>query len=341
VQLPGGRYRGADPDGYMPKDQIVTYLEGYAASFVAPVREGVEVVALGVARGGGSVLRTSAGELHARFVVIGTGAYQRPHRPAGADSLPAGLAQLDVEDYHNPAALPPGRALVVGSGQSGVQIVEELHQADREVVLACGRAPWAPRRLGGRDIFWWIVETGFLDAPVTALPTPAARLDANILATGHQGGHDLHRRAVLRRCPLPAQAQVVAAARRGRGCGACRRRDRSPRQLSHPVPAMLVLQPIIRRQAAVSLTGAGVGGRDAIADEHLPRPPSGDPHQIALVITSATPGVREGMAEHVRGRSAMPACRARRSSRSETATPARGGGAAACTSPWPTARGTR
>jgi cation diffusion facilitator CzcD-associated flavoprotein CzcO len=196
VQLPGGRYEGADPDGYMPKDEIVTYLQDYAASFVAPVREGVKVVALDAARGSGFVLRTSAGDLHARFVVISTGAYQRPHRPAGANRLPAGLPQLDTTDYRNPAALPPGRVLVVGSGQSGAQLVEELHQAGREVVLACGRAPWAPRRLAGRDIFWWIVETGFLDAAVTALSTPAARLDANILATGHGGGHDLHLRTL-------------------------------------------------------------------------------------------------------------------------------------------------
>ena len=196
VQLPGGRYDGADPDGYMPKDEIVAYLEGYAAGFAAPVREGVEVVSLRSAAGGGFVMRTSTGDLGARSVVITTGAYQRPHRPAGADSLPASLPRIDVEQYRNPAALPPGKVLVVGSGQSGVQIAEELHEAGREVVVACGRAPWAPRRLGGRDIFWWAVETGFFDAPVTALPTPTARLAANILATGHAGGHDLHLRTL-------------------------------------------------------------------------------------------------------------------------------------------------
>ena len=73
-----------------------------------------------------------------------------------------------MPDYHNPAALPPGAVLVVGSGQSGAQIAEELHEAGREVVLACGRVPWGPRRLGGRDIFWWALETGYLDQPVAA-----------------------------------------------------------------------------------------------------------------------------------------------------------------------------
>lgn len=121
MQLPGGRHDGGDPDGYMPKDEIVAYLEGYAAGFAAPVREGVEVVSLRSATGGGFVLRTSAGDLGARSVVITTEAYQRPHRPAGADSLPASLPRIDVEQYRNPQALPPGKMLVVGSGQSGVQ----------------------------------------------------------------------------------------------------------------------------------------------------------------------------------------------------------------------------
>jgi putative flavoprotein involved in K+ transport len=196
VRLPGYPYQGPEPDGFMPKDQIVAYLEGYAASFGAPVREGVEVVSLAPAPGGGFRFETSAGDLRAGSVVLATGAYQRPHRPPGAATLPAGLPRLDVDDYRNPEALPAGKVLVVGSGQSGAQIAEELHQAGREVVLACGRAPWAPRRLGGRDIVWWAVETGFVEQPVAALPAPAARLSANILATGHGGGHDLHLRTL-------------------------------------------------------------------------------------------------------------------------------------------------
>jgi putative flavoprotein involved in K+ transport len=196
AQLPGHPYQGPDPDGYMPKDDIVAYLEGYAASFAAPVREGVEVVSLEPAAGGGFVLGTSAGEVHAGSVVVATGSYRRPHRPPGAETLPADLPQLGVEDYRNPDDLPPGRVLVVGSGQSGAQIAEELHQAGREVVLACGKAPWGPRRLGGRDVFWWALESGFLDGPVGSLPTPAARLAANPLFTGHGGGHDLHLRTL-------------------------------------------------------------------------------------------------------------------------------------------------
>ena len=159
------------------------------------MREGVAVRTIERAPGG-FVARTSAGDLRAARVVLGTGAFQRAHRPAGADSLPAGLLQIDVEDFRNEAGLPPGPILVVGSGQSGCQLAEELREAGREVVLSCGKAPWAPRRLGGRDLVWWLEASGFLDQPVATLPSPAARLVANPLATGHGGGHDLNLRTL-------------------------------------------------------------------------------------------------------------------------------------------------
>lgn len=195
VRLPGYAYGGDDPDGYMPRDDIGAYLEAYAGSFRAPVREGVDVTGL-ERDGDGFVLRTSEREYRTRTVVVSTGAYQRPHRPPGAETLPADLLRLDAEDYRNPDALPPGPVLVVGSGQSGCQIAEELREHGRKVFLACGRAPWAPRRLGGRDIVSWVMDTGFMDQPVEALPDPRARFGANVVATGRGGGHDLHLRTL-------------------------------------------------------------------------------------------------------------------------------------------------
>ena len=103
---------------------------------------------------------------------------------------------IDAKGYRNPAALPPGKVLVIGSGQTGCQISEELHEAGREVFLACGRAPWVPRRPDGRDIVSWLRETTFFDMSVDALPTPAARLGANVQVTGARGGHDLNYRTL-------------------------------------------------------------------------------------------------------------------------------------------------
>ncbi|MFY9581126.1 MAG: NAD(P)-binding domain-containing protein [Gaiellaceae bacterium] len=196
LQLPGHLYAGDDADGFMVRDDIVAYLERYSASFGAPVREGVAVTSLHAQTDGAFLLETSTGPIAAKSVVLSTGAYQRPHRPAGAAALPADLLQIDVEDYRNPAELPPGAVLVVGSGQSGCQIAEELREAGRDVFLACGRAGWAPRRLGEHDLFWWLQETGELDEAVQALPSPAARLLGNVQASGHGGGHDLHYRTL-------------------------------------------------------------------------------------------------------------------------------------------------
>jgi putative flavoprotein involved in K+ transport len=192
VQLPGYHYDGDDPDGFMPRDEIVAYLEGYARSFDAPVLEGVAVDAAS-RNGDGFLIETSADQYHADSLILATGAFQRPHRPPGSDRFPDRLHLIDLDGYTNPEALPAGDVLIVGSGQSGCQIAEELHEAGRRVVLACGRAPWSLRRIGERDFVWWAVEAGFFDVKADDLPK-GARLFANVLMSGHRGGHDLHLR---------------------------------------------------------------------------------------------------------------------------------------------------
>jgi len=196
MSLPGFPYRGTDPEGFVLRDEIVGNLERFAHSFRAPVREHVEVQTLEPGAQGGFLLKTSAGEIDAPTVVLATGAYQRPHRPPAATTFPQKLLAIDAEDYSNPDSLPPGKVLVVGSGQTGCQIAEDLHLAGRQVFLACGRAPWGPRRVEGRDIVTWLSETTWFDTPLSSLTSPAARLTANIQLTGRGGGHDLHYRTL-------------------------------------------------------------------------------------------------------------------------------------------------
>ena len=196
VRLPGGAYDGNDPDGYMPRDDIVRHLERYGRSFDAPVREGVDVTRLERASDGSFLLQTNHGEMRATAVVLTTGAYQKPHRPAAVGALPRGLPVIDAEDYRNPEELRPGKVLIIGSGQTGCQIAEELHEAGRDVYLACGRASWLPRRLEGRDIVAWLAETPFFEGTLANLPSPLARFTANVQNTGHGGGHDLHYRTL-------------------------------------------------------------------------------------------------------------------------------------------------
>jgi putative flavoprotein involved in K+ transport len=215
VQLPDGHYDGPDPHGFMPRDEMVSYLERYATGVEAPVRENAEVTSI-EALDDGFLLRMPDGDLRAGSVVLATGAFQRPHRPPAVDTLPVGLFQVDVDEYRNEQALPPGRVLVVGSGQSGCQIGEELHEAGRDVVVACGRAPWLPRRIGGHDFTWWALETGFLDATVESLPAPEARLFANLLASGQGGGRDLHLRTLQDRGVILVGHLIGATERRVR-----------------------------------------------------------------------------------------------------------------------------
>jgi putative flavoprotein involved in K+ transport len=192
VRLPEGAYAGGDPDGFMPRDAIVSHLESYARSFGAPVREHVTVTALRPTEDGLTIV-TSEGELRAGAVVVATGAYQKPKRPPAADTVPRAMYVIDADAYRNEEALPPGKVLIVGSGQSGCQIAEELHQAGRDVFLACGRAPWMPRRLAGRDFVSWLFDGGWFE-----LSSPETRLISNPQASGHDGGHDLNYRTLQR-----------------------------------------------------------------------------------------------------------------------------------------------
>jgi putative flavoprotein involved in K+ transport len=195
LRLPGMAYDGDHPDGFMPRADVVAYLERYAAGQAGEVRTGIEVTMLRAADEG-FLLETSVGPIEARAVVTCTGAYQRSFRPQGAQGLPEDLPAFDTRTYRSPESLPSGAVLVVGNGQSGCQIAEELCEAGRDVVISCGKASWAPRRTGGHDLLWWGLETGFLEGGVDTLPSPAARLAANVTASGTRGGHDLHVRTL-------------------------------------------------------------------------------------------------------------------------------------------------
>ena len=195
MNLPGSPYCGDDPEGHVERDEIVRYLEDYARTWSVPIREGVRVD--GLTSGGSSRfgLATSEGPIETDVVVVCTGAFQRPHRPL-ADRLLVGPAVIDALDYRNPDALPDGKVLLIGSGQTGCQLAEELYRAGRDVFLSCGRAPWVPRRLDDLDIVTWLTRVGFFDEPLSDLPSPAGRLIANPQATGYAGGHDLHYRTL-------------------------------------------------------------------------------------------------------------------------------------------------
>jgi len=172
-RLPGWRYRGPDPDGFMTMAEVTRYLEGYARAFGAPVRTGVTVTS--VFRAGERWhVATDQGAVCARAVVIATGHCNMPHVPEMARALPGDVHQITPGAYRNPGALPDGGVLVVGASASGVQIADELHAAGREVTLAVGRHVRLPRRYRGRDIIWWMDRTGMLTDRIERMPDPDA-----------------------------------------------------------------------------------------------------------------------------------------------------------------------
>jgi putative flavoprotein involved in K+ transport len=198
-QLPGFPYQGPDPDGFMARDQIVAYLESYAASFGPPLACGVEVTRLRRGPQGVFLLGTTAGDLTADQVVVATGPYQLPAIPPSAARLPDGLTQLHSSQYRSPWQLPPGAIVVVGTGQSGCQIAEDLHLAGRQVHLSVGSAPRVARRYRGRDVVAWLDAMGYYDKGIGEFAdAESVRLRANHYVTGREGGHDIDLRAFAR-----------------------------------------------------------------------------------------------------------------------------------------------
>lgn len=214
--LPGMTYSGPEPDAFLPRDEVIELFREYARRIAAPVQLGTEVTRVaradggtadgGPTAGGGFAVDTNHGRWLARNVVLANGAYQRPRIPPSAAKLPRHIAQLHSHDYRNPAQLPDGAVLVVGTGQSGGQITEDLLGAGREVHLSVSACPEAPRRYRGQDTFYWLLQVnlhgpdfGINALQAEQLPSPAARFMCNPLISGNDGGHSIRLRELGRR----------------------------------------------------------------------------------------------------------------------------------------------
>jgi putative flavoprotein involved in K+ transport len=190
-RLPGHRYTGTDPDGFMTARETAGYLQAYGASFTAPVRTGVDVREVRAAGAGYRVV-TDAGSWSATSVVVATGAADRPARPALAHRLSTDLVQVHAAHYRRPGALPDGGVLVVGGSASGVQIADELNRAGRHVVLAVGAHTRLPRRYRGRDVLAWMERAGVFDQTVADVAdVAAARRQPSLQLVGRPDHADL------------------------------------------------------------------------------------------------------------------------------------------------------
>jgi putative flavoprotein involved in K+ transport len=160
--LPGHRYEGPDPDGYLNMGEVVEFIEGFATVSGAPVRTGTNVTSVRRAEDGYQVT-TSRGELHAQTVVIASGACNRPTVPQFAGAVPTSVKQLTPFDYREPGQLPDGGVLVVGASATGVQLAAELQRSGRPVTLSVAEHVRLPRVYRGRDVLWWMDAAGIWD----------------------------------------------------------------------------------------------------------------------------------------------------------------------------------
>lgn len=191
-QLPGYEYQGNDPHGFMVKDQINEWLTGFIQHANAPALEGVVVQKVSQKEREPFTVETSRGTFTADQVVVASGGYHTPIVPRMAEKLPKGTVQMHSAEYRNPQQLPEGKVLVVGCGQSGSQIAEDLHLAGREVVLATGDAPRCARFYRGKDVVDWLAEMNYYDLPVSQHPLrEGVRDNTNHYVTGRDGGRDI------------------------------------------------------------------------------------------------------------------------------------------------------
>jgi putative flavoprotein involved in K+ transport len=191
VRMPGAEYGGSDPYGFMPLTEVVEYFDDYVERFQLPVRCGVEVFSV-EKTGKEYLVRTSEGGYEAANVVIATGLYQAPNIPEFSLRIPSNILQMHSMDYKNPLSLPGGAVIVVGTGQSGAQIAEELYQSGRKVYLSIGSAGRVPRRYRGKDINDWFTRIGIFETRVEELKSPQDKFTPHPQISGKSGGESLN-----------------------------------------------------------------------------------------------------------------------------------------------------
>lgn len=207
-RFPAMEFEGFDPDAFAGKDRVAAYFEAFAARINAPVRCGVEVVALHRTASGFRA-QTRDGVIEAQQVVVATGPFPKPLIP---DMVPAqaGLMQLHSSGYKSPSQLPAGAVLVVGAGSSGAQIAEELQRSERQVFLSVGPHDRPPRRYRGQDFVWWLGKLGKWDAKAKEPGTE----HVTIAVSGAYGGQTMDFRR------LAAQGVVLLGRANGFADGA-------------------------------------------------------------------------------------------------------------------------
>ncbi len=161
-RLPGYRYTGNDPDGFMNMKQVISFLDGYASTIAAPVEQHTKVLSV-ERRFDSYIIKTTRGVWSCASLVLANGACAVPAIPKCAGAMPNTVHQLSPLDYKSPNQLHQGGVLIVGASATGVQLAREIQQSGRPVTLSVGEHIRLPRSYRGRDIKWWMDALGLLD----------------------------------------------------------------------------------------------------------------------------------------------------------------------------------
>lgn len=191
-RLPEWPYTGHDPTGYMVKDDIVDYLEGFANSFEPPIQEGVRVTDVERFPDGKISITTNKSRWLADFVILATGSYDLQVKPDFSKNLNPDIVQISSKSYKRPSDIPDGTCLVIGTGQSGVQMMEDLWIEGKDVRLSVGSAPRSPRVYRGRDATDWLYEIGEYSKTIEEQADPRhTEAKTNHYLSGRDGGHEI------------------------------------------------------------------------------------------------------------------------------------------------------
>jgi len=194
-EMPGYKYSGSEPHGFMNREQVVQFVQDYARSFDPPLKNGVEVFRV-KKKSEEYIVETSIGNYRCYQVIIAAGAFHDVFIPPVAKKLPSHIQNMHSSQYRNASSMPDQGIMVVGSGQSGCQIAEDLHLEGKKVHLCIGDAPKSPRNYRGRDVVDWLDDMNYYDRPIDSFPDPeAVRKKTNHYLTGRDGGREIDLRA--------------------------------------------------------------------------------------------------------------------------------------------------
>jgi putative flavoprotein involved in K+ transport len=179
-----------NPDGFLNKLQVIEYVKSFANYIGSKIYTNENVISIDK-KNEKYKLITSKRSINAKIVIIASGAFGESYIPKINSSINDKIFQIHSSEYKNYDKLPEGGVLVVGSGQSGAQIAEDLLEGKKNVWLAVSKCGRRPRNYRGKDSSWWNYKMGLFNKTVDEVPFKD-RWKCSAHTSGGKGGHDIN-----------------------------------------------------------------------------------------------------------------------------------------------------